>query len=69
MLSHSFDRCYVVVEFVLPTIKELKLSPIKFYSNCSYMNVDIDRCKFVTHLLCKQYGFRASKSLYLVLVV
>ena len=42
MLSHSFDRFYVVTKFVLPTIKDLKFSPIEFYSNCSYLDVDIN---------------------------
>ena len=30
MLSHPFDRFCVVTKFVLPTIKDLKFSPIKF---------------------------------------
>ena len=29
MLAHSFDRFYVITKFVLPTLDDLKLSPIK----------------------------------------
>ena len=29
MLAHSFDRFYVVTKFILPTLDDLKLSPIK----------------------------------------
>ena len=47
MLSHSFDRFYVV----LPTIKDLKFSPIIFDSNCSYLDVDINMRKFLTQYL------------------
>ena len=39
MLSHPFDRFYVVMKFVLPTIKDLKFSPIEFDSNCCYLDV------------------------------
>ena len=30
MLAHSFDRFYVVTEFILPTLDDLRLSPIKY---------------------------------------
>ena len=30
MLSHSFDRLYVVTKFILPTIDDLKFSPVDF---------------------------------------
>ena len=29
MLAYSFDRFYVITKFVLPTLDDLKLSPIK----------------------------------------
>ena len=51
MLVHSFDRLYGVTKFVLPTIRDLKFSPIKFDSNCSYLDVDTNRSKFPTHYL------------------
>ena len=37
MLSHSFDRFYVVTKFILPTLDDLKLSPIGFDKDCKYL--------------------------------
>ena len=37
MLSHSFNRFYVVTKFVLPTIKDLKFSILNFDSNCEHL--------------------------------
>ena len=51
MLSHSFERFYVVTKFVLPTVEDLKFSPIKFDSNCSYLDVDMYRSKFLTQYI------------------
>ena len=51
MLSHSFHRFYVVMKFVLPIIKDLKFSPIEFDSNCIYLDVDINRSKFLTQYI------------------
>ena len=42
LLSHSFDRFYVVTKFV---------SPIECDSNCSYLDVDINRSKFPTQYI------------------
>ena len=41
MLSHSFDSFYVVTKFILSTINDLSFSTIDFYSECSYLNVDL----------------------------
>ena len=38
MLSHSFDRFYVVAKFELPRVEDLKLTTIAFDSNCSYLD-------------------------------
>ena len=38
MLSHSFDRFYVVTKLELPRVEDLKLTTIDFDSNCSYLN-------------------------------
>ena len=38
MLSHSFDRFYVVTKFELPRVEDLKLTTIDFDSNCSYLD-------------------------------
>ena len=41
MLAHSFDRFYVITKFVLPTLDNLKLSPIKYNKECNYLkNLD-----------------------------
>ena len=37
MLAHSFDRFYVVTKFILPTLDDLKLSPIRYEKECSYI--------------------------------
>ena len=42
MLSHSFDRFYVVTEFILPTINDIKITPITFDIECNYLNIQLD---------------------------
>ena len=37
MLDHSFERFYVVTKFILPTMNDLKLSPINYDKECRYM--------------------------------
>ena len=37
MLAHSFNRFYVVTKFILPTIRDLKFSKLKFDNNCEYL--------------------------------
>ena len=51
MLSHSFDRIYVVTKFILSTIDDLKFSPIDFDSECGHLNVDIRRHRSPTQYL------------------
>ena len=41
MLAHSFDRFYVVTKFILPTLDDLKLSPIRYNKECKYIQ-DLD---------------------------
>ena len=36
MLAHSFDR-YVITKFILPTLDDLKLSPIRYDKECNYL--------------------------------
>ena len=36
MLTHSFDRFYVVTKFILPTLDDLKLSPIRYNKEYKY---------------------------------
>ena len=38
MLSHSFDRFYIVTKFELPKTKDLKLATFVFDFECSYAN-------------------------------
>ena len=35
MLVHSFDRFYVIAKFILPTLDDLKLSPIRYDKDCT----------------------------------
>ena len=37
MLAHSFDRFYVITKFILPTLDDLKLSPIRYDKECNYL--------------------------------
>ena len=41
MLAISFDRFYVITKFILPTLDDLKLSPIRYDKNCKYI-CDLD---------------------------
>ena len=41
MLTHSFDRFYVITKFILLTLDDLKLSPIRYDKDCKYIcNLD-----------------------------
>ena len=43
MVAHSFDRIYVVTKFILPTMDDLKLSPMNYDGECRYLeNLDDD---------------------------
>ena len=37
MLAHSFGRFYVITKFILPTLDDLKLSPIRYDKECNYL--------------------------------
>ena len=39
MLSHSFDRFYVVAKFEIPKVKDLKLTTFSFDLMCNYLNI------------------------------
>ena len=41
ILAHFFDRFYVVKKFILPTLDDLKLSPISYDKECKYIR-DLD---------------------------
>ena len=38
MLSHSFDRFYVVTKFEMPKVKDLKLVTFTFGLTCEHLN-------------------------------
>ena len=38
MLSHPFDRFYMVTKCELPRVEDLKFTTIDFDSNCSYLH-------------------------------
>ena len=37
MLAHSFGRFYVITKFILPTLDDLKLSPIRYDKEYTYI--------------------------------
>ena len=60
MLAHSFDRFYVVTKFILPTLDDWKLSPIRYDKECKYIwkvddqdNEQIKQNIRLTPILCK----------------
>ena len=38
-----FDRFYVVATFILPTIDDIKISPITFDMKCNYLCIQLDK--------------------------
>ena len=38
MLAHSFNRFYIVMKFMLPSVKDIKFSNLTFDESCVYMN-------------------------------
>ena len=38
MLVHSFDRFYVVIKFILPSIEDLKFSKLNYDNTCAYLD-------------------------------
>ena len=64
MLTHSFDKFYVVTEFILPSIGDLKFSNLNYDNTCAYLNnknvQDTETRKYVLDLntFCKKiYSF------------
>ena len=52
MLSHSFDRFYVVAKFELPKVEDLRYTTVDFDSKCSYLaSNDTYLRKLVRHCL------------------
>ena len=38
MLTHSFNRFYIITKFILPSIGDIRFSHLNFDDSCSYMN-------------------------------
>ena len=51
MLSHSFDRFYVVTKFILLTIDDLKFLPIELNSEWWYLNAHLRRHQYAAQHL------------------
>ena len=38
MLGHSFDRCYIVAKFILPSLEDIKFSKLNYDNTCTYLD-------------------------------
>ena len=54
MLTHSFDRFYIITKFMLPSMGDMKFSTLNFDHTCMYMNKEYapnkDSRKYLTEL-------------------
>ena len=54
MLAHSFDEFYIVIKFMLPSMRDIKFSKLNFVHTCTYMNKEYapktDSRKYLTEL-------------------
>ena len=59
MLAQSFDRFYVVTKFILPSLRDLNFSQLKYGNTCAYLDnkniCDTDSKKHMLDLMtfCK----------------
>ena len=52
MLSHSFDRFYIVTKFILPSIGDLNFSTLSYDNTCAYLdNKDVHNAESKKHML------------------
>ena len=53
-LTHSFDRFYIVMKFMLPSMGDIKFSNLNFDHSCTYMNKkyapNMDSSKYLAEL-------------------
>ena len=60
MLAHSFDRFYVEIKFILPSIGDLDFSRLNYDNSCAYLDdrniSNTDTKKYLLDLLafCKK---------------
>ena len=52
MLSHSFDRFYVVTEFEIPKLEDLMFTTFSFDLTCKYLNTSYHIQRYIKH--CKR---------------
>ena len=38
MHTHSFDRCYIITKFILPSIGDIKFSKLNYDNICTYLD-------------------------------
>ena len=54
MLAQSFDRFYIIMKFMLPSMGDIKFSNLNFDQSCAYMNKkyapNMDSSKYLTEL-------------------
>ena len=51
MLSHFFDRFYVVTKFELPKVEDLCLTTVQYDSTCNYLKIKKDKDKLAHRYL------------------
>ena len=72
MLAQSFDRFHIVTKFILPTMDDLKLAPIKYNKDCTYLhNLDDNDDKIkenITDLLTYCTKLRLYVAFYKMLI-
>ena len=61
MLSHSFDRFYVVTKFILPSIGDLKFPNLNYDNMCAYLdyknaqNTETRKYMLDLKMFCKKF--------------
>ena len=50
MLAHSFNIFYIVMKFMLPSVKDITFSNLNFDESCAYMNK-----KYAPHTASSKY--------------
>ena len=54
MLAHLFDRFYIIMKFMLPSVQDVKFATLNFDQSCAYMNknyaLNMDSSKYLSEL-------------------
>ena len=68
MLTDLFDRFYMVTKFILPSIGDLKFSPLNYDSTCVYLdNRNMHNSKSKKHMLYLKTFCKKLNHLYLIM--